>query len=47
MLDLLAYSNLDCIWLERVEWETRQGRHTVSENVFELHIVRTAELGAA
>lgn len=47
VLDLLDYSNLDRIWLERIERETRKGRSKVSEHVFEIHVVRTAESGAA
>jgi len=47
VLDLLAYPNLDPIRLERVEQETREGRRKVTQSVFELHVIRTAESGAA
>jgi len=47
VLDLLDYPNLDRIWLERVERETRQGRRKITKSIFELHVIRTAESGAA
>ena len=47
LLDTLAYENLDRIWIERVEESVREGRKTVEKTVFELHIVRTTENGAA
>jgi DNA repair exonuclease SbcCD ATPase subunit len=45
VLDLLAYDNLDRIWLERVQEEVREGRRKVSKNTFKLHVVRTATGG--
>jgi chromosome segregation ATPase len=45
VLDLLDYDNLDRIWIERVERDVRDGRKTVSEHAFELHVVRTADSG--
>ncbi|WP_255152039.1 archaea-specific SMC-related protein [Halorarius halobius] len=47
VLDRLGYANLDRIWLERVEREVREGRRKVTKSTFELHVVRTAESGAA
>lgn len=41
MLDLLDYDNFERIWLERKERETREGRRTVQQTVFELHIIRS------
>ena len=46
ILDTLGYDNLERIWLERVEREVREGRQTVTKNVFELHIVRQTDSGA-
>jgi chromosome segregation ATPase len=45
VLDLLDYDNLDRIWIERVERDVRNGRKTVSEHAFELHVVRTSDSG--
>jgi len=45
VLDRLEYSNLDRIWIERREREARDGRRKVTERVFELHVVRTADSG--
>ena len=47
VLELLDYDNVDRIWVERVETETRQGRRKVTTNEFRLHIVRSTEDGAA
>ncbi len=47
VLGLLDYDNLDRIWIERIEQETRKGRRKVTEQTFELHVVRTTESGAA
>jgi chromosome segregation ATPase len=41
VLDILEYENLDRIWIDRVEQETKQGRRKVTETVFQLHIVRS------
>ena len=47
LLETLEYDNLDRIWIERVEKSVREGRRTVDRTMFELHIVRTTENGAA
>jgi chromosome segregation ATPase len=47
VLELLDYTNIDRIWLERSEREVRQGRRKVSRSVFDLHVVRTSESGTA
>jgi DNA repair exonuclease SbcCD ATPase subunit len=46
ILERLGYSNLERIWLERVERDVREGRRTVTKRVFELHIVRQTDTGA-
>ena len=45
VLETLGYGNLERIWLERVEREVREGRRTVTERAFELHIVRQTDGG--
>jgi predicted nucleic acid-binding Zn-ribbon protein len=45
VLDILNYTNLDRIWVERAEREVREGRRTVSETTFELHVVRSTDDG--
>jgi len=40
VLDVLEYDNIDRIWIDRVETEVRQGRRTVTEPAFQLHVVR-------
>ncbi|WP_254280597.1 archaea-specific SMC-related protein [Haloarcula marina] len=47
MLEILDYENLDRIWIERVEETVRDDRQKVEQTVFDLHIVRTTENGAA
>jgi DNA repair exonuclease SbcCD ATPase subunit len=47
VLEMLDYANLDRIWIERVEREVREGRRKVSKSVFELHVIRKSETGAA
>lgn len=47
LLDVLDYSNLDRIWLERTETDVREGRRTVSKTTFDLHVVRSTESGTA
>jgi len=47
VLELLEYRNLDRIWLERVERDTRDGRQKVTKSIFELHIIRSTEGGVA
>lgn len=46
VLSILGYSNLERIWLERVEREVREGRRKVTKSIFELHIVRQTDTGA-
>ncbi|WP_423750707.1 archaea-specific SMC-related protein [Salinirarus marinus] len=47
VLERLAYANLERIWIERREREVRDGRRTVEEKVFRLHVVRMTESGTA
>ncbi|RLM39795.1 MULTISPECIES: archaea-specific SMC-related protein [unclassified Haloarcula] len=47
ILGILEYENLERIWIERIEQTVREGRQKVDRTVFELHIVRTTENGAA
>jgi len=47
VLELLEYSNLERIWIERANRETQKGRRKVEKTVFELHIVRSTANGAA
>lgn len=47
ILDILAYENLEQIWIERAEQTVRDGRRAVDRTAFELHIVRATENGAA
>lgn len=47
VLEILGYDNLDRIWIERVEREVREGRKTVTKTLFELHVVRSTDSGAA
>lgn len=47
VLDLLEYANLERIWIERTEHEVSQGRQTVTERTFDLHVIRSTESGAA
>jgi len=47
VLELLNYTNLDRIWIERVEQEEREGRRTIEKTVFELHVIRKTESGTA
>ena len=46
VLDILDYANLDRIWIERTEEQVRKARQTVTEDRFDLHVVRSAESGA-
>ncbi|MEF8781966.1 MAG: archaea-specific SMC-related protein [Haloarculaceae archaeon] len=41
VLEILDYRNIDRIWVERAEREVRQGRRTVEETTFDLHVVRS------
>jgi hypothetical protein len=45
VLNILEYSNLERIWLERVEREVQEGRRKVEKSLFELHIVRQTDSG--
>ena len=45
VLERLSYTNIDRIWLERVEQEVREGRRKVSKSVFEMHVIRSTESG--
>jgi chromosome segregation ATPase len=47
VLDILEYGNLDRVWIERVERKVREGRRKVERSQFELHLVRTNEVGQA
>ena len=47
VLDILGYENLERIWIERVEREVREGRRTVEQTAFEMHVVRRTDSGAA
>jgi predicted nuclease with TOPRIM domain len=47
ILDLLEYSNLDRIWIERTETTVREGRRTVPKTTFELHVIRSSASGAS
>ncbi|WP_135667378.1 archaea-specific SMC-related protein [Halorhabdus rudnickae] len=47
ILEILKYDNLDRIWIERLEETTREGRETVRQTTFEMHVVRTTENGVA
>ncbi|MFC4405950.1 archaea-specific SMC-related protein [Haloarchaeobius iranensis] len=47
ILELLEYENITRVWIDRRERETRRGRETVQETVFELHVVREADSGGA
>jgi DNA repair exonuclease SbcCD ATPase subunit len=46
ILDILAYENIDRIWIERVDREVREGRQKIEQTQFELHVVRTTASGA-
>jgi septal ring factor EnvC (AmiA/AmiB activator) len=47
VLDLLEYANLDRIWIERTEHDVTQGRCTVTQRTFDLHVIRSTDTGAA
>jgi DNA repair exonuclease SbcCD ATPase subunit len=46
LLEMLNYENLARIWIERVTRPVEEGRQTVEQTAFELHVVRTTESGA-
>ncbi len=43
ILDILNYENLERIWVDRVERDTRKGRQKVTKAEFRLHIVRNTD----
>jgi DNA repair exonuclease SbcCD ATPase subunit len=45
VLERLDYTNLDRIWIERIEEEVREGRRTVTKDRFKPHVVRSTESG--
>ncbi len=47
LLELLAYGNLDRIWIDRTTQDVREGRRTVSRSSFDLKIVRSTSEGTA
>lgn len=47
ILEILSYENLERIWIERVTRTVREGRGTVEQTAFDLHVVRTTESGTA
>lgn len=47
VLNILDYDNLDRIWLERKEHESREGRRKVKKTKFELHIIRSTSSNQA
>ena len=47
LLEMLAYENLDRIWIDRSRQEVREGRRKVSRSTFSLKIVRSTADGAA
>jgi DNA repair exonuclease SbcCD ATPase subunit len=47
ILDILSYENLERVWIERVTRTVREGRGTVEQTAFDLHVVRTTESGTA
>ncbi|MFW5977610.1 MAG: chromosome segregation protein SMC, partial [Halohasta sp.] len=47
VLETLGYDNLDRIWIERTTEPVTEGRRTVEESAFELHVVRSTDDGRA
>lgn len=47
ILDILAYENIDRIWLEWSEREVRDGRQKTTKSTFDLHVVRSTEDGTS
>ncbi|QLH82042.1 archaea-specific SMC-related protein [Halosimplex pelagicum] len=45
VLEILGYENLERIWIERRQETVSQGRRTVEQAVFELHVVRSTADG--
>jgi chromosome segregation ATPase len=46
LLDHLGYDNIERIWIERTVREVKRGRKSVTEQVFDLHVVRSTDEGA-
>lgn len=46
VLNVLEYSNIERIWIDRKEKEVREGRRRIQKSVFDLYLVRTSESGA-
>lgn len=46
LLEHLEYNNLERIWIEQTEAEVKKGRRKVTEDRFDLHIVRSTESGS-
>jgi chromosome segregation ATPase len=47
LLEILGYSNLDRIWIDRTTRDVREGRRKVTKSSFDLKIVRSTEEGTA
>jgi DNA repair exonuclease SbcCD ATPase subunit len=47
ILDILRYENIERIWIERREEPIRNNRRQVTNSMFDLHVVRSTEKGAA
>jgi DNA repair exonuclease SbcCD ATPase subunit len=45
LLEILAYDNIERIWIERTETTVREGRRTVPKTIFDLHVVRSTAEG--
>jgi predicted nucleic acid-binding Zn-ribbon protein len=45
VLDILDYTNIDRIWVERTQYEGREGRRKVIKSKFDLHVVRSTADG--
>jgi len=47
ILEILGYDNLERIWIERLQRTVQDGRETVEQTAFELHVVRSTDRGTA
>ena len=47
VLDILEYENLDRIWIDRIEEDTRRDRRNDTKTMFQLHVVRRTEDGVS
>jgi chromosome segregation ATPase len=45
VLSILEFENVERIWIERKQRERREGRRTVEQSVFDLHVVRSSRDG--